>query len=537
MTNVLYCQLRYFHLGNLNLCFIKTENVSTTSDKMYQPVLGSNACQGIHESQIIPLLFSSVTATELCLMFLIERDKSDIWYRSRNCEEVAQNEYSYCSACSSLFENLKHFHHLHINKSCKEFSDSVQYKKDDTEKSSPSIELEKKINRDGEIILNKVEFVSDEEKVEEEAKLFNICEKCGQIFESKLSLDEHTNTKCTDIVNNDIKVDDFSVQSANVNDAISQVTNDMKKTEKQMSKKRLNVTGCFTCQKCCKVFTKKASLYAHKRKVKCEHKMKIHGHRTRYAGKCKLCPLKIGKGSMYRHLVTAHYNERDNPIYKEMIDSTREKHVCPYCGQEFSSKPVYQSHCQSQHKDFIVQKAELEMCVTCGKGFTDKKHLKEHTKHVHEKDPVMCVECDKTFQHRRSFISHVRKVHDITEEKCPECDKVLKNKIRLVGHMRRVHIKDKDLHNKCNECPKAFYEKNMLLAHISKVHKQIRPYCCEMCKYKASSPFNLNLHRAKMHQATDHISRLQLIEMIKEGKHPNCGTEFLELLRKPTDDE
>ena len=54
--------------------------------------------------------------------------------------------------------------------------------------------------------------------------------KCGQIFESKLSLDEHTNTKCTDIVYNDIKVDDFSVQSANINDAISEVTDDMKKT-------------------------------------------------------------------------------------------------------------------------------------------------------------------------------------------------------------------------------------------------------------------------------------------------------------------
>ena len=84
------------------------------------PFQENNTCPGIQENSIIPILLSSLSTTELCLMFLIERDKADqnIYYRSRNCDKVLQNGL-FCPSCQELFDNLNHFHHIQLKKSCK----------------------------------------------------------------------------------------------------------------------------------------------------------------------------------------------------------------------------------------------------------------------------------------------------------------------------------------------------------------------------------------------------------------------------------
>ena len=60
-------------------------------------------------------------------MFLIERDKADqnIYYRSRNCDKVLQNGL-FCPSCQELFDNLNHFHHIQLKKSCKQFQEDTQ---------------------------------------------------------------------------------------------------------------------------------------------------------------------------------------------------------------------------------------------------------------------------------------------------------------------------------------------------------------------------------------------------------------------------
>ena len=81
-----------------------------------------NECKGIQESAIIPILLSSISSTELCLMLLIERDKKEqkIFYRSRNCQLFVENR-KYCISCQELFDSLNHFHHLHLKKPCERF--------------------------------------------------------------------------------------------------------------------------------------------------------------------------------------------------------------------------------------------------------------------------------------------------------------------------------------------------------------------------------------------------------------------------------
>ena len=91
--------------------------------------LPRDICKGIPEGSIAPFLLSSLSTTELCLMFLIERDRSskDIVYRSRKCYNINNTE-TYCQSCKELLNNLNHFHHLYLKKSCKQFSDQKRKK-------------------------------------------------------------------------------------------------------------------------------------------------------------------------------------------------------------------------------------------------------------------------------------------------------------------------------------------------------------------------------------------------------------------------
>ena len=92
--------------------------------------LPRDICKGIPEGSIAPFLLSSLSTTELCLMFLIERDRTskDIVYRSRKCDMITNKTETYCQVCKELLNYLNHFHHLHLKKSCKQFSDQKRKK-------------------------------------------------------------------------------------------------------------------------------------------------------------------------------------------------------------------------------------------------------------------------------------------------------------------------------------------------------------------------------------------------------------------------
>ena len=94
--------------------------------------------------------------------------------------------------------------------------------------------------------------------------------------------------------------------------------------------------------------------------------------------------------------------------------------------------------------------------------------------------------------------------------------------------MKTAHVTEKEFG--CNECPLKFTFQFQLMKHIKTVHLNMRPYGCEKCSYKASTSSNLNLHREKMHQATDKMNKQKLLEMIQSGNHPFCGIEFLQML-------
>ena len=575
-----------------------------------------NECKGIQESAIIPILLSSISSTELCLMLLIERDKKEqkIFYRSRNCQLSVGNG-KYCISCQELFDSLNHFHHLHLKKPCERFhqENSAEVLEQKTVKDLYNVSL---TTSDDTLIICK-EIKAEEEKLVEEELICNICEECGEIFDDKTALEKHifkhgelvledvkSTIQKTKVVEEHIEVNDkasslisimpdvndeermgkrgkelgrnkkYPCEHCNVVIKKRNMNNHMQKFHpvewRTVVEQRNSVKKNYSCNYCEGTFSQKNSVNVHMRKYHvdqyrewkgqqrkpypckyCEKSFRkessIHSHvntkhpeqkRQWKADKeyrrekkrrekrncnriqCPFCPEELKKMSINNHLLTFHFQEKENPKYQEMMEYC--KRVCYYCGREFHTKPSYIEHLHREHKERM---AKDHLCKTCGESYTTKSYLDTHISQIHGSNPMYCVECDKTYLTKLRFTAHLKNIH--TKLDCTECGKQF-SAPKLVRHMKTAHVKEKEFG--CNECPLKFTFQFQLMKHIKTVHLNMRPYGCEKCSYKASTSSNLNLHREKMHQATDKMNKEKLLEMIQSGNHPFCGIEFLQML-------
>ena len=464
------------------------------------PFESSNTCPGIQESSIIPILLSSLSSTELCLMFLIERDKSDqnIFYRSRNCDKVVQNG-NFCTSCQDLWDNLNHFHHLHLKKSCKQFQQE-----------------------------------NNTSELEQDLEIRNLEENVGFTVEFSDEINnEENNSLDYKFIQSDIKIEGSQGEIFKVEDFVTEKTDGKKKENLEDIKEKK-----YTCKYCEHIFSSSRQRSKHvqtlhpdilkekeqKRKVKSEDSQKKKKNR-----KCPFCPheLQLAYMSMYKHLLEMHYDEKDNPLYQEIMKKRSENNmICSECGRGFGVRQAYFHHLYKEHRDVL---AKDYLCNTCGEGFITNSSLNNHIEKVHENKPKLCVECNKTFATKMSFSHHIKMVHTTELIECKECGKKLHPKT-ISRHIKMVHIKDKT--NVCSECPKAFVLKEQLKKHVEQVHQESRPYGCENCTYRASSITNLNLHRRKMHLITEKLTKMKLTEMINNGDHPFCDSSFLTLIKE-----
>ena len=83
-------------------------------------------CYGISEDTILPILLSSLSTTEVCLMFLIQKCGPDIRYKSRSCKMKVNVNVDLCEQCKNLLNNLIHFHHVYLKQSCSQFSSAAK---------------------------------------------------------------------------------------------------------------------------------------------------------------------------------------------------------------------------------------------------------------------------------------------------------------------------------------------------------------------------------------------------------------------------
>ena len=536
-------------------------------------------CPGLLERDIVPILLSSLSTTELCLMFYIEKSDQNILYRSRNCDrEIAPKceKKKLCENCQKLFKTLSHFHHLYLNVSCSQYKFEHGVEDEDEEK-KPKYKLNNDCSQDGsqdfyrENEGGSKDFEGKDENGSQDFYREN--ESGSKDFEGK---DENGSQ---DLSNENVDgSQDFSVDFSNENPDMKLYktffTNRVSITksdnnDEESNTKSINSVKCeirkyeklhlekpignhkqkhqneltFSChaEDCNKSFLTKERLdkhtkLGHRKTINCSvegceyistgqyfpetrrkqenHMKELHPEIAKKRTHCPFCNVHFemfNPGNMSRHLSVYHGALKDTETYKELkeLDEKEFQYVCHECGKTFPNTVSLNGHRMEFHN---MPKP------------TKPKPTKSESKEGH-----LCVECNKTFIKKDSFTQHIETVHcEGSEVKCSECDKSFKSFFHLKIHVRRNH---KNPDHVCNQCGKAFKVKLQLTKHVKVVHDKVRAYGCEKCQYKGSSIFNFNLHRKKMHQMFEPLTRIMLRDMIMKGDHPFCGQEFLPLLQ------
>ena len=207
-----------------------------------------------------------------------------------------------------------------------------------------------------------------------------------------------------------------------------------------------------------------------------------------------------------------NYQDRhkyDNHIAKHKIEkftcdcdaqlstlAEREKHMkvdhlgwfgCPQCLLCFKSKEIQEKHSDTHSLSFI--------CDICGYIGNTKSNLAEHTKRIHETNPVKCPDCDKIFKNDQRLMHHKRKVH--MARQCPICGEIFKT---LRVHLNTVHKTDSEKKYQCQECGKGFYDRSKLESHRMSIHIKSRPHRCRYgCDIGYNDVSNRNSHEKKKH--------------------------------------
>ena len=423
-----------------------------------------NTYPGIQESSIIPILLSSLSTTESCLMFLIERDMNgqNIFYRSRNCEKDVKNG-NFCPSCQELFDNLCHY--LHLKKSCNQFQQENSIT--EAEKEPEDLEFES---------VDKFNSVEDSCPLQNSTQALNDInlENSLQFTKEEVSKTVKTEAEKDVTLKAEIRKEKkyLCKYCKNVFPNIRQRSNHVKFSHPEHLKERKIVN-----------FSPNTSFHKEKK-----HKLKEKiGDilKEKKITNCPFCPEFLPwHFSISKHLLERHYNEKDNPIYQEIMKKRSEnKMICSDCGKDFEVRQAYYHHLYKEHK-VVVSKDFL--CNTCGEGFITKYSLDKHNEKVHENKPKLCVECNKTYPTKLSFSHHIKAVHTAELIECKECGKKLHPKT-ISRHIQLVHIKDRT--NKCSECPNAFVLKNQLNRHVQQLHQALKPYGCEKCPYRASNVY------------------------------------------------
>ena len=210
-----------------------------------------------------------------------------------------------------------------------------------------------------------------------------------------------------------------------------------------------------------------------------------------------------------------------NPIFQKSLDMEN-KCICNHCGALFANSALLKGHLTRSHS------VQNYFCDQCEKRFTVESFLIKHKK-IHEDNPVPCEICGIVLKNEAKLQFHMAS-HTRTQigGNCPVCNKYYSGRYNLLRHVKRTHSKIKNI--KCTTCNKGFYELAKLEKHVKIVHEGVRPFGCDKCAYKASSLFNLNLHRPKMHASNEKISFIDYVESINNGSHPTIGKEMLPLV-------
>ena len=245
----------------------------------------------------------------------------------------------------------------------------------------------------------------------------------------------------------------------------------------------------FSCDKCDKLFGKKAQLK--------KHELSVH-FGSKYP--CMFCGLQFTrKDNLEHHMKEFHCTAKDKLV----------QHQCEVCREMFRKKSNLVRHAKM-----------VRICETCSSVFCSTRQLLQHQRSIHP--TYSCKDCKKSFPDRANLKRHVdgSLKEGGTRNVCEHCDLGFCSIRDLSRHNRMNHP------NKCKYCGNSFSSNQNYKNHILKREDNL----CTKCGKLLCSDRDLRIHINSVHNTRE--CRICLVSYCFENYKHHMYTEHQELIEE-----
>lgn len=217
---------------------------------------------------------------------------------------------------------------------------------------------------------------------------------------------------------------------------------------------------CFPCDKCLRSFSRRSSLYNHK-KTHCV---------TADVCKCNVCDADFESHEALLDHQPSHLDKNGLANYEAQ---------CFVCAAILSTKFGLKLHIMQRHPEIIRENTEKKhVCSECDKKYSNETLLKAHMKTHSAVKVHACTSCDYSATTRVGLQRHVDRIHlKVRKFECSICGKLFVSQPDRKLHMLR-HYKIKPV--QCDLCPMRFYSTRELRKHKF-AHSGQKPHRCDDC--------------------------------------------------------
>ena len=146
----------------------------------------------------------------------------------------------------------------------------------------------------------------------------------------------------------------------------------------------------------------------------------------------------------------------------------------------------------------------------------------------HEKSKEKnCSICNKTLANNQSLKIHLALAHlspskQIKKFCCELCKKAFRTSPELRFHVKQVHDQIRDF--SCEHCEKQFFTKQALTIHNSAIHERLEEYGCTLCDKRFNTKTALG-HHLKTH-GKSYKPRKKIVKAPQIFKCERCSKQF-----------